>query len=826
MADIEAPLSYGRLTGDFWAVLEDSTDPGEAPDTSPLMGSVTFTPSYRVLRVSHEDVAQRGVAYVDTVTAQVADGVLVDDFGVPGVSLMASTDADGLVFPHDIYWTATFNLVMTTGQTLVSQPEPTQIRLMPGETRSISDFVPTVLESGSNVRVVSVDRETLQQVNSQVDYINYLVDQLGIAVEDGVVKGDKGDKGDTGNVGPIGPYGPPGRSGLVESFNYVKNPVPTSNEGYKATNGTITYSANSLTLTPTDTSTISYFSWVEAVPAYPGTNMYLQFEADAVPTTVDVQSTITFLNAELEPVSSNTLVHSRVADVSAPSGVTSSDIGTYSHMAYTDGPASFAVFSVGLPESVPTNTTLTASRFFFSDTPGGYFSGADTISGYNIRWMGTANNSYSAMTPMSMLTDLTVTSVNGAKGDVTVDAVSIGLGSVENTSDADKPISDATQLVLDSKLDLAGLQRLTAMQDRNSVESMYFKEFSSYATQSVWRTAETFVDVSYVVAPIGGGSMVRLSIPGSITGNSPSSVPTVETSNDGATWKVWRTLEDSVPATSTYTSIDGEYVRATGSLKVIVRELSSTGNAILRLYTVTDGGVVTESELGTFTASSSPYNYPSIVNTTANDGSLNMYYMDVSGVTRRRRIDPDGVLISTVTNLTGLKTNSPAKITRFYGTYVAASADNAATGSPGLLLSSDGITWTHKGFTGVHTWDRGMTARVMSAYPGVSGGKVGVFIDYVATPGFTLNRIFATASPVLSGTITGLTTEPGTTSTVGAAITFPGTLPTVPRVLVSSNDSRLNLGVIALSKDGGTIERFNMGESPSSNATITWTAIS
>ena len=689
MADIEAPLSYGRLTGDFWAVLEDSTDPGVAPDTSPLMGSVTLTPSYRVLRVSHEDVAQRGVAYVDTVTAQVANGVLVDDFGAPGVSLLASTDADGLVFPHDIFWTATFNLVMTTGQTLVSQPEPTQIRLTPGETRSISDFVPTVLESGSNVRVVSVDRETLQQVSSQVDYINYLVDQLGIAVEDGVVKGDKGDTGATGAEGPTGPYGPPGRSGLVESFNYVKNPVPTSNEGYKATNGTISYSANKLTLRPTDRTAISYFSWVEAVPAYPGTNMYLQFEADVVPTTVDVQSTITFLNAELEPVDSDTLVHSRVADVSAPSGVTSSDVGTYSHMAYTDGPASFAVFSIGLPASVPANTALTASRFFFSDAPGGYFSGADTISGYNIRWMGAANNSYSAMTPISILSNPTVTSVNGEQGDITIDAETLGLGAVENTSDADKPISDQTQMMLDTKLDLLDLQKLTSMQDRNAVESMYFKEFSSYATQSVWRTAETFVDVSYVVAPVGGGSMVRLSIPGSITGNSPSSIPTVETSNDGATWKVWRTLEDSVPASSSYTSIDGEYDRSTGSLKVIVRELSTSGNATLRLYTITDEGVVSDQSLGIFTASSSPYNHPSIVNTTANDGSLNMYYMDVSGVTRRRRIDPKGVLITTVTNLTGLKTNSPAKITRFYGTYVAASADNATAGSPGLLLSSE-----------------------------------------------------------------------------------------------------------------------------------------
>jgi hypothetical protein len=37
-----------------------------------------------------------------------------------------------------------------------------------------------------------------------------------------------------------------------------------------------------------------------------------------------------------------------------------------------------------------------------------------------------------------------VTSVNGATGDVTVTAASLGLGAVNNTSDADKPVSTST----------------------------------------------------------------------------------------------------------------------------------------------------------------------------------------------------------------------------------------------------------------------------------------------------------------------------------------------------------------------------------------------
>lgn len=47
----------------------------------------------------------------------------------------------------------------------------------------------------------------------------------------------------------------------------------------------------------------------------------------------------------------------------------------------------------------------------------------------------------------------TVDSVNGETGDVILDKSDIGLGNVDNTSDADKPISDATQIALNNKED-------------------------------------------------------------------------------------------------------------------------------------------------------------------------------------------------------------------------------------------------------------------------------------------------------------------------------------------------------------------------------------
>ena len=50
----------------------------------------------------------------------------------------------------------------------------------------------------------------------------------------------------------------------------------------------------------------------------------------------------------------------------------------------------------------------------------------------------------------------TVSSVAGRTGDVTLTSGDVGLGNVDNTSDADKPVSTATQTALNSKADLVG----------------------------------------------------------------------------------------------------------------------------------------------------------------------------------------------------------------------------------------------------------------------------------------------------------------------------------------------------------------------------------
>jgi hypothetical protein len=50
-----------------------------------------------------------------------------------------------------------------------------------------------------------------------------------------------------------------------------------------------------------------------------------------------------------------------------------------------------------------------------------------------------------------------VSTVNGRSGDVTLDKTDVGLNNVDNTSDANKPVSTATQTALNLKVNASAL---------------------------------------------------------------------------------------------------------------------------------------------------------------------------------------------------------------------------------------------------------------------------------------------------------------------------------------------------------------------------------
>ena len=64
------------------------------------------------------------------------------------------------------------------------------------------------------------------------------------------------------------------------------------------------------------------------------------------------------------------------------------------------------------------------------------------------------SGSYSDLTDKPTIPTVPVTSVAGRTGDVTLAKADVGLANVDNTSDANKPVSTATQTALNGKPDV------------------------------------------------------------------------------------------------------------------------------------------------------------------------------------------------------------------------------------------------------------------------------------------------------------------------------------------------------------------------------------
>lgn len=90
----------------------------------------------------------------------------------------------------------------------------------------------------------------------------------------------------------------------------------------------------------------------------------------------------------------------------------------------------------------------------------------------------------------------TVASVNGQTGAVSITAAGLGLGNVQNTADADKPISDAVQAALDGISAAATIPLATASVDGRMSSSMVTKlnGIAAGATATAVSTAAPLMD--------------------------------------------------------------------------------------------------------------------------------------------------------------------------------------------------------------------------------------------------------------------------------------------------------------------------------------------
>ncbi len=132
------------------------------------------------------------------------------------------------------------------------------------------------------------------------------------------------------------------------------------------------------------------------------------------------------------------------------------------------------------------------------------------------------NENNSAMSDwQEMLTPTdTVLSVNGETGAVSLNATSIGLDNVDNTSDADKPISTATQTALDAKLDDNQLideddmasDSDTHVPTQQSVKA-YVNNKTVFKTTTTTTASLTLTATHYVVLASGASTTVAITLP-------------------------------------------------------------------------------------------------------------------------------------------------------------------------------------------------------------------------------------------------------------------------------------------------------------------------
>lgn len=100
-----------------------------------------------------------------------------------------------------------------------------------------------------------------------------------------------------------------------------------------------------------------------------------------------------------------------------------------------------------------------------------------------------------------------VSSVNGRTGAVVLTKSDVGLGNVDNTSDATKPISTATQTALDAKSDVVHTHTVSQISDATPLGRAVMTSADAAAAQSALGIANTVQVVdsfSEVTTPVYG----------------------------------------------------------------------------------------------------------------------------------------------------------------------------------------------------------------------------------------------------------------------------------------------------------------------------------
>lgn len=307
-----------------------------------------------------------------------------------------------------------------------------------------------------------------------------------------------------------------------------------------------------------------------------------------------------------------------------------------------------------------------------------------------------------------------VTSVAGRTGDVVLTSTDVGLENVDNTSDADKPISTATQGALDLKADLVG-----GVIPTSQIPAVAITEFlGSVASEAAMLALtgqqgdwclRTDVAVGYVI--VGADPSViagweAFTVPGSAVTSINDQVGTVVLgAADVGALPTTATSDDiSEGSTNLYSQWDN----ATGGINyadgnVGVGTTSFSAGEKLKV-TIADSGATSTNGLNALTVESTGDTGISILTSNTSIGSLVFgdpqngaigrirYLHSVDAMflqtnnAERMRIDPDGnVGIGTTNPGEKLEVNGTIKATDINFTGLATYADDATAGTGGLV---------------------------------------------------------------------------------------------------------------------------------------------
>ena len=331
----------------------------------------------------------------------------------------------------------------------------------------------------------------------------------------------------------------------------------------------------------------------------------------------------------------------------------------------------------GLTVAITSSTGTSAILFNATDTLAGLMSAADKAKLNGIQAGATANTG-------------TVDSVAGKTGVVTLTKTDVGLGNVDNTSDADKPVSTAQQAALNLKANIDS-PNFTGSVKENNNQVLHAGNYSGYSPTLT-----------------GGGASGSWSI--SVTGNA-STATTLQTSRtiNGVAFNGSQNIvvQDSTKLPLTGGTLTGSVTLNGGSIGI---DVAPTDPAVSgRSIQIVNGGGLLWATTGSFVVAN---------NITIDSSGNGVYqlataassYSQTAG-THRWYTAAGGTAGSVANMVEGLSLNSTALDSKVAikennnqvlhaGNYSNYAIPAVAPGTSGNVLTSNGSSWTSQAPSG------------------------------------------------------------------------------------------------------------------------------